>query len=46
MEIINMHCKSISQIQLGAYSGLKIISLVECIYNIGFKFGCNPIKNE
>ena len=29
METINMHCKSISQVQSGAYSGLKVISLVE-----------------
>ena len=29
MESINMHCKSISQVQTGAYSGLKVISLVE-----------------
>ena len=29
METINMHCKSISQIQLSAYSRLKVISLVE-----------------
>ena len=31
METINMHCKSISQIQSGVYSGLKVISLVEHI---------------
>ena len=31
METINMHCKSISQVQSGAYSGLKVISLVEHI---------------
>ena len=24
MEVINMHCKSISQIQSDAYSGLKV----------------------
>ena len=29
METINMQCKSISQIQSGAYSGLKVTSLVE-----------------
>ena len=29
MEAINMHCKSISQVPSGAYSGLKVISLVE-----------------
>ena len=29
METINMHCKSISQIQSGIYSRLKVISLVE-----------------
>ena len=29
METTNMHCKSISQIQSGGYSGLKVISLVE-----------------
>ena len=29
METISMHCKSISQIQSGAHSGLKVISLVE-----------------
>ena len=29
METINMHCKSISQIQSCAHSGLKVVSLVE-----------------
>ena len=29
MKITNMHCKNISQIQSGVYSGLKVISLVE-----------------
>ena len=29
METIKMHCKSISQIQSGAYAGLKVISPVE-----------------
>ena len=29
METVNMHCKSISQIQSGICSGLKVISLVE-----------------
>ena len=29
METISMHCKSISQIQSGAYSELEVISLVE-----------------
>ena len=29
METINIHCKSISQIQSGVYSGLKVISLVD-----------------
>ena len=29
MESISMHYKSISQIQLGAYYGLKVILLVE-----------------
>ena len=31
METVNMHCKSISQMQSGVYSGLKVISLVEHI---------------
>ena len=29
METVSMHCKGISQIKLDAYSGLKVISLVE-----------------
>ena len=29
IETVNMHCKSISQMQSGVYSGLKVISLVE-----------------
>ena len=29
METINMHCKSITKIQSGVYSGLKVILLVE-----------------
>ena len=29
METVNMHSKSLSQIQSGACAGLKVISLVE-----------------
>ena len=31
METINIHCKSISQVQSDTYSGLKVISRIEHI---------------
>ena len=46
METISMHCKSISQIQPGAYSRLSYFTGRRYIGVVLIQVWCDPIRNE